>query len=164
MNNKDIKVNIVSNCYWIIRDIMEDNGYSSSEYSVDLSYPNNEEEIRETPMICLETRGVISKAYELNSKSKQVVRISISIIDESRRRILQIQKFLWDNLHGKTKPFYDMTSSEPSAVGNYAGLSDVGVLTIRDGMMDTAPVTKKLSDIKYHYEAIASFLVEAGLD
>jgi len=163
MENKDIRRSLLPNMVWYVKDILEDNGYSSSEYSIDLSYPNNEDTYRVKPMLGVQLGPMVSKPFQLGSKARQVNLFYVFVVGPSRSQIIQILDLLWDQLNETVKTFYDMSSAEPSVVGDYSGLSSAGKLIINNGESDmfSVPIYKK--DKLENYEGVVRFQIEVGM-
>lgn len=161
MDVKSRRLVALRNIYWKVREIVEDNGYSSSEYSITISYPNNEDDIRETPMIAVELGYSSGIPLQLGSTDRLHVIVFIYIIGDSRSQVEEIASVLWDTMNAKHYTLYDMESSAPSAVGNYSGLSSAGKFMLTKGEIDPSSVITT-KDEKLIYENIVRFNMEIG--
>jgi len=151
----------VRNIYWKIREIVEDNGYIASEYSISLAYPNNESDIRETPMIAIELGYSDGKPLQLGSTDRLHSILFIYIIGNSRSQVEEISSLLWDEMNSQHYTMYDLSAQSPTAVGDYSGLVDAGKLIFSKGeIVPSDVITTK--DEKLMYESVTRFSVEIG--
>ena len=161
MEAKKRRLVVIRNTYWKVREILEDNEYGSTEYSIDMAYPENEGDIRKTPMIAIELGYSSGKPLQLGSTDRLHSILFVYIISNSRSQVEEISSLLWDKMNAKHYIMYDMSANSPTAVGNYSNLISAGKLMLTRGeIVPSGPITIK--DEKLMYESTVRFEVEIG--
>lgn len=113
-----------------VKDIMNEAGYSETQYSVIDGYPNFVDLDTEIafPIITVELDNVFGRNVELGSKQWPAFRISIDVFARSDAQRDDLSYMIWRALNETDFTFYDFNSGFPTAIGNYTGIDTIGTI------------------------------------
>jgi len=149
------------NVIYKIREIMENNGFTSGKYQVVDGFPNESKLERGMiwPTIAVEIQLVFGKDVELGSEQWPALQISIDVLAKTDSQRDDIAYLIWRTMNEEIYTFYDFNSGFPVAVGNYAGITTNGDWSL-DNMTITnlTPPNKTTVDGLQHHAFIDGLL------
>jgi len=120
------------NLIYLIKEIMEDNGFTNGSYDVLDGYLSasdfNKSQI--LPTVTVEIDYLYGRDVELGSKQWPSLAVSIDVFAKTDTQRDDIAYILWTNLNETGHNLYDFNSAFPSAVGDYSGISSIGTYSI----------------------------------
>lgn len=122
----------ITNLYYYIQEIMQTNGFITSEYTITIGYPNEDEltKINTWPTIVVEAETMFGIDFELGSRQSKVIHFFIDVLAKSNGQKEDIAYFLWNSLNETYIPYYDFNTGYPTAVGDYSGITRSGSMYI----------------------------------
>lgn len=145
------------NLKWAIADILNDNGYSANEYTLQIEYPDNENEIAKDTAIVYNLNVTRKYTYEIGSEDSFYFSGEISVISHSRSKMDQICNLLLDKFNDIHYDFYDMSTANPTTIGDYSGLTDIGTMLFHNVEYMQLPVIGYRADKNRVYEGVVRF-------
>jgi len=119
-----------------LRELMENSGWSSGEYTVMDAYPDNLDTITKFPALTVQTITGDPRPIQLGSKSALELTWAIDIFAKADGQRDDITQLVWDDLIESQIVLYDFNDGFPSVLGDYSGISSLGTVTFESITMN----------------------------
>lgn len=122
------------NLNYKLREILEDNGFTSSQYQVIDSYPNNIDwdASQVWPTVSVTIEGFFGRDVELGSGQWTTLHFAIDVFAKNDSQRDDLTYTIWKQLNEKSFTFYDFNSGFPTTVGDYSGITTIGDYNIEN--------------------------------
>ena len=109
-----------------LRELMENSGYTASQFSVNDSYPSNLDDITQFPAITVQSN--VGEAFPIQLGNISTLRITwfIDIFAKGDGQRDDITYFIWNDLQENQIILYDFNTGFPPTTGDYTGISTLG--------------------------------------
>lgn len=150
------------NILWKIKELMQDAGFTTGNYNVITSYPTDQEKTTfSVPIIAVQILAGANYDYQISSEPNQL-RVCVcdvfAIVPGQLDAILDI---LIKNFHKEADfEFYNMSNTEPSVIGDYTGLSSLGIMQIESPFYRKMDVPENVADKRFLYEGFFTMNVK----
>jgi hypothetical protein len=156
---------VIQTSYCKIQEIMQANGFTAAEYSIQVGYPNESQiaAINKWPLITVESDNVIGFDAELGSRPWKSIRFFIDVLAKSNGQREDLAYLLWDSLNDSYIPYYNFNEGFPTVIGDYTGISKLGSILIEDMTINNVN-PEKYSNIlgENHHAIIDGFITLAN--
>ncbi len=116
------------NLNYKVREIIENNGYSSSQYRVIDGYPNSIDLTTDElwPTVSIEMDSLFGRDVEIGSEQWPGSQFSIDIFARTDSQRDDLTYLIWKELNESYYALYDFNVSFPTDVGDYSGIPSLG--------------------------------------
>ena len=143
------------NLYWKLRELIEDK-YSwiyKTNYNIMMAYPSSAGAVAIYPSFVVNTEVVDGVPYEIGSRDRYNFYTEIVIFSNGIAQRDGVTFYLYDNLYNRDYTLYDMSTTNPTAVGDYSNLSSLGQFRCGKAYYTNSIVPVEISDKKMRYES-----------
>jgi hypothetical protein len=160
--NKNANLILNRNLYWHLRDIIETDNSNlvyGTDYNVVSAYPDLET-IPVYPTFVIMTVYADGLAYEIGAKDRVILNTDIIVLANDIAQNDYYNMVIWNAFHNKDIALYDMSSTNPSSVGDYTGLSTLGKYRCYDVNYANSEAAIYMPDKSMNYESTINMRIE----
>jgi hypothetical protein len=145
------------NLVYKVKEVMENNGFSSGYYDVKVGYPN-ERDLAEGytwPTITVDIEYLFGRNVELGSDQWPGVQVALDVFANTKSQRDDVSYILWNDLNENYFTFYDFNSAFPSSVGDYSGMRASGEYYVKNlTVVHLAPPSDTVIEGEKHHSVL----------
>ena len=141
------------NMVWKIKEFLKNSGYT--KYSVITRYPTEDEKNTSVlPLVACQIGGAINYDKELSTEPGEAVDYIIDIFASTQSQLDSVVYAIMKNIKRENfLLFYDMSILEPTIIGDYSGLSSLGLSEVMSTSFRKDQIVGYTSDKREIYNA-----------
>lgn len=144
------------NIAWKVKELVKNAGYAS--FDVITRYPDFKANQYVLPIIAIQILNGSNYNIEISSLPGIMPSFVADVYANSQAQLDEILDVLMTNLYdGSLITMYDMTTTEPSVIGDYSGLSTLGNIQIENSFFRKSDVPESIADNRFLYEGFFIF-------